>query len=203
MIPTAEDARSVRWDALSRVYGNFHSTLVGLITSWWVSLPGASRTAMESGPTFAPHAKGKGSQRCDALLLADGRAVGVLEVEYLHIKRAMTRLRRYLGVTKQSYWPRIEFGVFVAYAGRTVGRGRYRHMPPIDLTGLISEAREHALANILFIAVNKRCPDEAKRNADRSDRFRNSYYWGEVSEVFAQVFDGKNVGPLVRLWPEG
>src|SRR3954468_15401679 len=79
---TVDDFESVRWHVARRAYGNAHATLIGLLVDWWVSRDKNRNRVLEGGPSFNPPGTGLvGRGQCDAILCADSKAVGVLEVE--------------------------------------------------------------------------------------------------------------------------
>ena len=65
---------SVPWDTLSRIHGNCHSSMIGLITSWWVGLC-PDHWALDGPPGY------RSRRVADALLCDASGPVGVLEVE--------------------------------------------------------------------------------------------------------------------------
>ncbi|MBW1997559.1 MAG: hypothetical protein JRJ29_06285 [Deltaproteobacteria bacterium] len=72
--------RNVRWNVAGKTYGNNHSTLIGLLVDWWVSVSPDCHWALEGGP--ANGYKGKGVRgQCDGMLCANDEPVGVVEVE--------------------------------------------------------------------------------------------------------------------------
>jgi hypothetical protein len=56
----------VRWHIAEKTFGNDHSTLIGLLVDWWISMSPKTHFALEGGPAI-----GAGPQehrgQCDAL----------------------------------------------------------------------------------------------------------------------------------------
>jgi len=55
--------KEARWETVIRTFGNDHSTLIGVLVDWWISLDRSNHTALESGPTNGYAEKDKRGQR--------------------------------------------------------------------------------------------------------------------------------------------
>jgi hypothetical protein len=67
----------VRWHIAAKTFGNDHSTLIGLLVDWWISLSPEVNFALEGGPGIEAGPKEHRGQ-CDALFCSAGKPLGVL-----------------------------------------------------------------------------------------------------------------------------
>jgi len=191
----------VKWRLLERTYGNAHATLIGLVVAGWVSSR-PSRSALESGPTYAHHPQGKGSTHCDALLLQKGRASGVLEVEGLRQKYTLAKMCDFLNAGRSSRLYGLEFGVLVIYPTGPVGRGEARQIPVADMRSLAGCVNERTDKPVVIVSVDKSLPPPAQKRKVEHDRFKHTeYYHSTVHRVRSLwVKHGAPLGNEAVLW---
>lgn len=134
--------RSVRWKTVFRTYGNDHSTLVGLLVDWWVTLSPQKNFALESGPGIGGGSKGKGRGNCDAIFGENNCAVGVLEVEGPNEKKlrwCKEKIGRFFGAKE---FKSLQFAILLVYSYGPAGRGSKRQVKEIPRGEIISLTQE-------------------------------------------------------------
>ena len=106
--------KNVRWKVLARTYGNSHSTLIGLLVDWWISMSPEYHSALEGGPTNGYEKKGVRGQ-CDAMLCYKNDPVGVLEVEGSRYGETARKIGRFFDAKKVNY-KSLKFGILLLYS---------------------------------------------------------------------------------------
>lgn len=181
--------KRARWEVAARTFGNAHSTLVGLLVDWWISLSPERHTAIESGPTNGYSEQGKRGQ-CDALFCCDGVPRGVLEVEGTRVIQTANKIG-YFFDAKRPYLEGLEFAVYLIYAYNPAGIGGERQFPPAitdDVLGTIREVtRTHPDKSIALLGLNKRL-DRCRAGV----RAVNEWYMGTPARIHALLFRSGN-----------
>lgn len=186
--------RQADWQTVQNTIGNSHSTLIGVLVSWYVHTYPASRLAIEGAPGFA--AVDGERKHSDALLLEDDTAVGILEVEGNNNENAIDRIRTHFAsndILLGNLW----FAVLVAYPGEPIGEGDQRHFPDPLLGD--HQARYQALSaqyrDKCFIAISLK--KQFERNLQGPRTINTDYYSGRVDSGLAMLFrNDVRVGPI-------
>lgn len=148
------DFGGIDWPVAFRTFGNDHSTLIGLIVSWWVNLD-PIHGALDGGFSIPISTRGGKRAVCDAVLLRAGKPVGIVEVEGSDRRHQATlkALRDYLRYRELE----LEFGIFLAYRTKAVGRGAQRSVPSI--AGKVADWRKGLVVpagkRIFFLGLEK------------------------------------------------
>lgn len=124
-----KNLEKLRLQTLLRTYGNSHSTLVGLISDWWVSTDVENHWVLDSGPSFpgnGPHGKGRGN--CDLMLGHGLSAVGVVEVEAHELEWCLKKIGRFWN-DKRAEFGDLTLAILFLYPDKQNGRLKERHVP--------------------------------------------------------------------------
>lgn len=139
---TLEIMKSINWKVAMRTFGNNHSTLVGLIVSWWIMKNPDNRTALDSGPAFGYRKREEGGGgECDAVLMENGEAKGIVEVEGSRYNDTIEKIGKYFAAEYDDLNP-LEFGIILAYPIGPEGRGSERRVTPPPRNDIINKAKE-------------------------------------------------------------
>ena len=180
-----ESLRSVRWDIAFRVFGNSHSTLIGLLVDWWITAEPMSRWALEGGPSFAYAPRGVGGGICDAILGEGGNSRGVLEVEGTRMSSTIQKMGKFLASTTPDLQT-LRFGIFLAYAYAPQGQGDARHIAALPLDDYVEQAitvtQDIPSKPLALLALDKHW--SRHRTGPRA---RNEYYMGTPWRVRGAV----------------
>jgi hypothetical protein len=182
-----EQLADAPWSTLTRVFGNSHATYIGLIVHWWIKQNVIRNTALESGPTFAYHARGTGSGgQCDAVLCTDGQALGVVEVEGTRISYTIQKIGSYFG-TSSPYLQSLQFAILALYSYHPTGKGVQRTFIPIateeERFAIQSLTTQYPNKSIIMIAITK----EYKRQRGNI-RQQSEYYLGNTVQISGVLF---------------
>lgn len=181
------DLSKVRWHVAVRTFGNDHSTLIGLLVDWWISLSPDNHIALEGGPGNDVRGQGVRGQ-CDALFCTNGQPAGVLEVEGTRYDYTVRKLRTFL-TSPRGDLQTIRFGILLLYAYEPVGRGTNRHFKEVATQELIQQvesvSRACADKSVILISLDKQYVRQNK-----GIRSRNEYYFGEPSRIEGVLFRG-------------
>lgn len=131
-----EDLAKVPWAALSKVYGNAHASMIGLITRWWIDLDQSAHWILDGAPAYQGN-KGK----ADALFGDESGPVGVLEVEGNDYQAKAVTIRRYFESTRPEL-KGIWFGLLVLYSYDVTGAGAKRHFVSAEDTATLRLAAD-------------------------------------------------------------
>jgi hypothetical protein len=187
------------WEVALKTYGNDHSTLIGLIVSWWV-LSKRNRFALEGGPSFGYRKGGKGRGNCDALLLEEDEAKGVVEVENYRLKRkkgaveveysdnyrwAIDKIGEFF-----NHLESLEFGILLVYPIGPSGRGNNRKVPepPANLVDYAKKlTSNHPSKTLILLILEKKF-----ERIESGIRRRNDYYQCTPQKIEGYLIkDGK------------
>lgn len=171
-----EEFDKVRWETALRTYGNNHSTLIGLLVDWWVTLS-RNNFALESGPSSNHMPKGKGRGQCDIMfgekVEEKDQAVGVAEVEG-SIEEKWDRCVKKIDRFFENY-KSLQFAILLIYPYQPTGRGKNRQVALIDprtLVPLVNDlSKKRPSKGIVVIIVSKQFNRDLK-----GIRARNDYY---------------------------
>jgi hypothetical protein len=185
--------KKVHWDTAVRTYGNNHSTLIGLLVDWWLSLSAKNRV-LEGGPTNGYHQKGARGQ-CDALLCEGDNPIGVLEVEGTRHETTIKKVGKFFNAKRQEFRT-VSFGIILFYAYEPVGTGRMRtFFKPFNSNAkkiVLSVSKEHPEKSIVVISLEKKY-----QQRHEGVRSWNPYYKGEAEKIYGSVFiNGKEIFKL-------
>lgn len=191
-----DDLKRVRWDVAARTFGNAHSTLVGMLVDWWISLSRERHTAIESGPTNGYSEQGKRGQ-CDALFCSDGVPRGVLEVEGTRLIETAKKIG-YFFDAKRPYLEGLEFAVYLVYAYNPMGIGGERQFPPAITNEVLATLREvsrtHSEKSIALVGLDK-CLDRCRTGV----RALNEWYMGTPTHIHGLLFKNGELVDQVTL----
>ena len=192
---------SVPWDTLSRIHGNCHSSMIGLITSWWVGLC-PDHWALDGPPGY------RSRRVADALLCDASGPVGVLEVEGTAYPGKADTIGHYL--TPEDHHVALDgirFGILVLYPVTVTRRDGETDLLSGGVPG-VQECLERAGeitgrltdTEIIVVAVDKRYEADVHPVRRISDL---GYHRCRVSRVRAVGFVGGNevCAPEI-LWRE-
>lgn len=189
------DLQTVQWNIATKIYGNNHASLIGLFTHWWVSVSPQNRWALESGPSFGYHEKGKGGGMCDALLGEGNQAVGVLEVEGTRGKYTAEKMGRFLGAELKDLRS-LSFGILVLYAYCPTGRGNERVFRLAQYEETV-QAVLHVSSHYPDKPIALVTIDKSYNRQQSGIRAKSEYYAGELSKVAGALYKaGQEVDSL-------
>lgn len=184
MSNTLTSLKYARWETAFRTFGNNHSTLVGLLVDWWISVDPGSRWALEGGPSFGHNTKGVGGGMCDAILGEGMNSRGLIEVEGTRYDYTIDKIGKFFSSGYEEM-KTLDFAIFLAYAYQPIGRGVARHIPNLPMDAFIQRAQmitnNHPGKQIVLLGL-----DKSYERIKSGPRRRNEYYWGR-SEVIRGV----------------
>ena len=137
-----EMMKEIDWEVAMKTFGNNHSTLIGLIVSWWIMGDPDTRTALDSGPSFGHRGRNEGGGgACDAVLLQDHVAKGIVEVEGSRYERTIEKIGKYFEA-EYDHLKTLEFGILLAYSIGPEGRGDERRIKSPPKHEILSRVKE-------------------------------------------------------------
>ncbi len=184
--------QNVKWGVAFKTFGSSHSTLIGLLADWWISSNLHGNMVLDEGCTFGYHRKGKGSFRCDAVLLEGDIAKGIVEVEGSGHGKTIEKIGKFFQARDE--WKTLEFGIFLAYPTDVSGRKEKRHFDFDPCEKELFEVGKKISAESpkkkLVILILKK---EYKR-IKSGLRSKNPYYAGTPIKVYGKLFlNGKEI----------
>lgn len=195
--------KDVDWYVSHQTYGNNHSTLIGLLVSWWINCNKRTRWALEGGPSVK---NGKSKAQCDAALCDGDKMLGILEVEGTRPAYTIKKFSRYFNSKNKNYKD-IKFGIILLYTTEPKGRGNKKNFEiPIEVEEegkklekvKIGEAAKNASEKhpnhglIVLWLEKKYCP-----GTKGSIRDISKYYSGKVNKVIGRLYlSGKIVDKI-------
>ena len=187
------------WEVVARTYGNNHSTLIGLLVNWWISLS-PKHTAIESGPTNGYKNAGERGQ-CDALFCSNEVSLGLLEVEGTRIPSTLNKIQYFFNPgNNRSDLKSLEFAIFFIYNYEPKGKGKERKFTRViteDIRNQIQEITQNN-SNKYIILIGL---DKIYMRKVHGVRKYNDYYKGTPSCITGELFqNGRQIskwGPIV------
>lgn len=191
-IDLLERLKAARWYVAARTIGNDHSTLVGLLVDWWITLGPGDHWVLEGGPGNGYTEAGARGQ-CDALFCRGSEAVGVLEVEGSRYVHTVRKLGSFFAARIPEY-ATLRFGVLVVYTYEPEGIGQDRRLPvavtPETLREVEAVTRTYPDHAVAVVTVDKRYVRQKS-----GLRARNEYYFGEPNQIRGLLYrGGRQVG---------
>uniref|UniRef100_A0A7V3J9G2 Uncharacterized protein n=1 Tax=candidate division CPR3 bacterium TaxID=2268181 RepID=A0A7V3J9G2_UNCC3 len=181
-----ESLKNVRWDVADKTYGNNHSTLIGLLVEWWISLSPGTNRVLEGGPTNGYKKRG----HCDALLCEYDTPQGVLEVEGTYYKKTVQKIGTFFSAKREEFRS-LSFGIVLFYSYSLEGRGDNKRFigPIVPKEEIKKITKKHPEKLIIAITISK------KFNKQHSGvRSWNNYYQGELDKIESYLFSkGKEI----------
>lgn len=183
--------KSANWYTAFRTYGNDHSTLIGLIVNWWISVNPEDNWALEAGPTNKLKKKGERGQ-CDALLCSGSDAVGILEVEGSRYEFVIKKIETFFDGNNNKI-KSLRFALLLFYPVTPLGKKGNRNfpnpLPPQFIKNIREVSSRHRDKSIVLIAIEKKY--------DRTIagiRAMNEYYMGSPCKISIRLYEkGKEV----------
>lgn len=191
---------TVDWQVAHQSIGNSHSTLIGLLVSWWIQTCRLNRWAVEGAPSFGK----KNSERTgksDALFCDGQSIVGILEVEGSRYQYTISKIEKHFR-SKAEDLKKLRFAVLLLYPESPKGKGANRTFPDLSSSTFVEQVKQlsqkYPTKTILLILLYKQF--ERVLTGIRS---KNEYYSGSVSKVSAQLFrKGELIGSLTLFHSE-
>lgn len=179
--------RKVRWDVAFKTFGSNHSTLIGLLVEWWIVHGyGRNRYALESGCTFKSHKQGKGSKRCDAVLVEGDNAQGIVEVEGSYHKKTLRKMEKFFQAGSE--WKSLKFGIFLAYPTYASGQKEKRNFcfeyPEKKLFEIGQKISAKSPNKSLAVLILEKRYERIKSGL----RSRIDYYKGKPVRIYGKLF---------------
>jgi hypothetical protein len=176
---------TAKWLTAAQTYGNDHSTLIGILIDWWISLDPQRHWALEGGPTNGYRQRGIRGQ-CDALLCRDNDPVGVVEVEGSRYKLTARKIGNFFRAKYQDLQT-LQFGVLLLYSYQAQGRGEARAYSSVASSDAIGEVKKITVAHqgksVIIITL-----DKTYRKISSGIRSRNEYYRGDPSKIEGRLY---------------
>ncbi len=172
--------RMFYWDIITRMYGNSHSSIIGLLSSEWIKRS-SNHSVLDGAPSPFVGKGRKGQKNADILLCKGDKPFIVVEVETIVSKylEKIDSIAAYMDNTKD--YAGVAFGLLVML-NYTNGADKYKHN--------WHDAKEYAISKdipIAFIFIEKRKADLGDTVLDRLKR-RNEYYPWETSSIDYWVY---------------
>ncbi|SCN23649.1 hypothetical protein N3C_1405 [Clostridium sp. N3C] len=172
--------RMFYWDIITRMYGNSHSSIIGLLSSEWIK-KSSNHSVLDGAPSPFVGKGRKGQKKADILLCKGDKPFIVVEVETIVSKylEKIDSIAAYMDNTKD--YAGVAFGLLVML-NYTNGADKYKHN--------WHDAKEYAISKdipIAFIFIEKRKADLGDTVLDRLKR-RNEYYPWETSSIDYWVY---------------
>jgi len=182
------------WGIITRMYGNSHSSIIGLLSSEWIKRS-SNHSVLDGAPSPFVGKGRKGQKNADILLCKGDKPFIVVEVETIVSKylEKIDSIAAYMENTKD--YDGISFGLLVML-NYTNGADKYKHN--------WHDAKEYAMSKdipIAFVSIEKSKADLGDTVLDRLKR-RNEYYPWETSNIDYWIYgsDRKVVSGI--LWTD-
>jgi len=192
--------KKVRWDIAFKTFGSSHHTLIGLLVEWWIAHGyGRNRYVLDEGCTFKSHKKGKGSKRCDAVLVeGNDNARGIVEVEGSGHNKTIKKMRKFFQSTR---FKNLEFGIFLAYPTNSSARDGFYF--ECDSKKMIEQGKKITKkikkTKLVMLFLEKEYESFDKEHL----RFISSYYRGTPKKVLGTILcNGLEICKLTTIWPQ-
>jgi len=190
---------SVNWSVAANTYGSFHSTIIGLLSQWWVSLMPKEHRVMESGPTFGHGTRNNPCGKCDAAFCQGNTAVGILEVEAARVLYTIEKIGSFFS-SQLDDLNTLKFAILALYPSIPTGRGDRRVAPSVPdeqaQNALKELSCDHKDKTIIVVALNKVYEREVE-----GIRSRNDYYRCRLDRVDAYCYRRGDLSAQTQLWP--
>ena len=180
------------WGIITRMYGNSHSSIIGLLSSEWIK-KSSDHSVLDGAPSPFVGKGRKGQKNADILLCKGDKPFIVVEVETIVSKylEKIDSIAAYMENTKD--YDGISFGLLVML-NYTNGADKYKHN--------WHDAKEYAMSKdipIAFVSIEKSKADLGNTVLDQLKR-RNEYYPWETSSIDYWIYgsDRKVVSGI--LW---
>ena len=172
--------RMFYWDIITRMYGNSHSSIIGLLSSEWIK-KSSNHSVLDGAPSPFVGKGRKGQKKADILLCKGDKPFIVVEVETIVSKylEKIDSIAAYMDNTKD--YAGVAFGLLVML-NYTNGADKYKHN--------WHDAKEYAVSKdipIAFVSIEKRKADLGDTVLDKLKR-RNEYYSWEISSIDYWVY---------------
>ena len=181
-----------KWDIITRMYGNSHSSIIGLLSSEWIK-KSSDHSVLDGAPSPFVGKGRKGQKNADILLCKGDKPFIVVEVETIVSKylEKIDSIAAYMENTKD--YDGFSFGLLVML-NYTNGADKYKHN--------WHDAKEYAMSKdipIAFVSIEKSKADLGNTVLDQLKR-RNEYYPWETSSIDYWIYgsDRKVVSGI--LW---
>lgn len=164
-----------KWDIITRMYGNSHSSIIGLLSSEWIK-KSSDHSVLDGAPSPFVGKGRKGQKNADILLCKGDKPFIVVEVETIVSKylEKIDSIAAYMENTKD--YDGFSFGLLVML-NYTNGADKYKHN--------WHDAKEYAMSkdiSIAFVSIEKSKADLGNTVLDQLKR-RNEYYPWETSSI--------------------
>ena len=186
--------RSVPWGILPRLRGNPHSSLIGLLSHWWLNRA-ADSWVLDGPPQITGTVNGEPNvKRAADLILGSGSLPSVVvEVEGTNHLKKLDTLGMYLRSTESDFSP-IDFGVLVSYAYPPE-----RPVVPIeDIAPAVSDLTSTLKGKWVFVLELSKEPVTVKAPLMQ----RNEYYQYQFTDVrIIMSHDGSMMEETIMPFP--
>ena len=167
--------RMFKWDIITRMYGNSHSSIIGLLSSEWIK-KSSDHSVLDGAPSPFVGKGRKGQKNADILLCKGDKPFIVVEVETLVSKylEKIDSIVSYIGNTED--YDGISFGLLVML-NYTNGADKYKNN--------WHDAKEYAVSKdipIAFVSIEMSKADLGDTVLDQLKK-RNEYYPWETSNI--------------------
>lgn len=167
--------KTFNWYIITRMYGNSHSSIIGFLSSQWISMS-TDHSVLDGAPSSIVGKGRKGQKNADILLCKGDKPYIVVEVESVVSKymEKIDSVAEYMENKKD--YDGLAFGL-VVMLNYTEGSGKYKHN--------WLHAKEYAASKnipIAFVSIEKRRTSLGDTVLDRLKR-RNEYYPWRISNI--------------------
>ena len=168
------------WGIITRMYGNSHSSIIGLLSSEWIKRS-SNHSVLDGAPSPFVGKGRKGQKNAEILLCTGDKPFIVVEVETTVSKdlEKIDSIAAYMENTKD--YDGISFGLLVML-NYTNGADKYKHN--------WHDAKEYAMSKdipIAFVSIEKSKADLGDTVLDQLKK-RNEYYPWETSSIDYWVY---------------
>jgi len=202
-----ELATAIEWGVLSKTFGNFHNTVIGMAVADWVRMGKGKHFALEAAPSTGD--AGRQSLKSDAILTVNSSPEIVLEVEGGHCLKALAKFSLYLHPDMEGQYGKKGLCILYPYAVRGSSRKGQRHfcfqdgariLEPMD--DVFERAQEVSnLAPFMLITIDKTFQSDAQLVPDIELRHGTDWHHGIVSKVSGYLFEHGHQTQDMVLWP--
>lgn len=182
------DLRSLQWIVAARSYGNTHSSFIGLLTSWWVTLSPESHW-FASSATFGRRPNNVGGGQCDALLGEGDDLVGIVEVEGTRGGSTVEKIGNYFAA-ELSHYKDLKFAILFIYAYEVKGRGDFKAIAkaysPEIREGICKVSKAYPDKSLIVITLDK----ELEKSLKGFRTHNLKYFAGRTSLIKGYLYNG-------------
>jgi len=186
--------KQFRWELLQKMYGCAHSSIIGFISTEWVSLSPDENPILDGAPSPIIGKGRDGQKNADILLCKADKPLIPVEVEtqFHKYKEKLDSLLAY--INNRNDFDGIDFGILFM-TNLCNGPTKYKH----NWDNIKKVIKEEKKCNIVLVSVIKE-KASLKDTVLDTLRKRNDYFSWDITSIDYWIHDEKGVIKEGNLW---